>query len=237
VPIPVQLDRSLISDPSLSPVADKVERGERLSDADGVALFSSSDLLAIGHMADRVNLAKNGTRVTFAANHHINPTNICTLRKTCVFCSYARLPKEEGAYRYTMEQIWAEAATANSTMTREFHIVGGLDMKAGLAYYSEMFRGLKERHPQVHIKGLTAVEIAHIARIEKMTVRDTLIALREAGLDTLPGGGAEVFSPGVRATIADKKLSGEEYIRVHREALAGHSQQLDHALWSRRDLR
>jgi aminodeoxyfutalosine synthase len=218
VPISVQLDRSLISDPSLSPVADKVERGERLSDADGVALFSSSDLLAIGHMADRVNLAKNGTRVTFAANHHINPTNICTLRKTCVFCSYARLPKEEGAYRYTMEQIWAEAATANSTMTREFHIVGGLDMKAGLAYYSEMFRGLKERHPQVHIKGLTAVEIAHIARIEKMTVRDTLIALREAGLDTLPGGGAEVFSPGVRATIADKKLSGEEYINVHREA-------------------
>ena len=218
MPNPVQLDRSLISDPSLSPVADKVERGERLSDADGVALFASSDLIAIGHMADRVNLAKNGTMVTFAANHHINPTNICTLRKTCVFCSYARLPKEEGAYRYTMEQIWAEAATANSTLTREFHIVGGLDMKAGLAYYSEMFRGLKERHPQVHIKGLTAVEIAHIARIEKMTVRDTLIALREAGLDTLPGGGAEVFSPGVRATIADKKLSGEEYINVHREA-------------------
>jgi aminodeoxyfutalosine synthase len=214
----VQLDRSLISDPSLSPVADKVERGERLTDADGVALFASSDLIAIGHLADRVNLAKNGTRVTFAANHHINPTNICTLRKTCVFCSYARLPKEAGAYRYTMEQIWAEAATANSTMTREFHIVGGLDMKAGLAYYSEMFRGLKERHPQVHIKGLTAVEVAHIARIEKMSVRDTLIALREAGLDTLPGGGAEVFSPGVRATIADKKLSGEEYINVHREA-------------------
>jgi aminodeoxyfutalosine synthase len=114
--------------------------------------------------------------------------------------------------------VWEEAATANSTLTREFHIVGGLDMKAGLAYYTEMFRGLKERHPQVHIKALTAVEIAHIARIEKMTVRDTLVALREAGLDTLPGGGAEVFSPGVRATIADKKLSGEEYIDVHRTA-------------------
>src|SRR5678815_2575635 len=159
-------------------------------------------------------------RVMFAANQHINPTNVCILRKTCVFCSYARLPKEEGAYRYTMEQVYAEAAGANSTMTREFHIVGGLDMKAGLAYYSEMFRGLKERHPQVHIKGLTAVEIAHIARIEKMSIRDTLIALREAGLDTMPGGGAEVFSPGVRATIADKKLSGEEYIDVHRAAHA-----------------
>src|SRR5437899_6911648 len=91
-------------------------------------------------------------------------------------------------------------------------------MKGGLEYYSEMFRGLKERFPHVHIKALTAVEIAHIARIDKMTIRDTLIALREAGLDTMPGGGAEVFSPGVRATIADKKLSGEEYINVHREA-------------------
>jgi aminodeoxyfutalosine synthase len=214
----LQLDRHLISDPSLYPLADKVERGERLSHDDGVALFSTDDLLGLGHMADAVNRAKNGDRVTFAANHHINPTNICILRKTCVFCSYARLPKEEGAYRYTMEQVYEEAATANSTLTREFHIVGGLDMHAGLAYYQEMFRGLKERFPHVHIKALTAVEIAHIARIEKMSIRDTLVALREAGLDTLPGGGAEVFSPGVRATIADKKLSGEEYINVHREA-------------------
>jgi len=215
---PVRLDRQLISDPSLAPLADKVEAGERLSFDDGVALFRSNDITGIGHLADSVNRAKHGDRVMFAANQHINPTNICILRKTCVFCSYARLPKEEGAYRYSMEQIWEEAATANSTLTREFHIVGGLDMKAGLAYYQEMFRGLKERHPQVHIKALTAVEIAHIARIEKMSVRDTLIALREAGLDTMPGGGAEVFSPGVRATIADKKLSGEEYIAVHREA-------------------
>jgi aminodeoxyfutalosine synthase len=218
VSVRVQLDRRLISEPSLHPLADKVERGERLSHEDGVALFNTDDLLGLGHLADAVNRAKNGDRVTFAANHHINPTNICILRKTCVFCSYARLPKEEGAYRYTMEQVYEEAATANSTLTREFHIVGGLDMHAGLAYYQEMFRGLKQRFPHVHIKALTAVEIAHIARIEKMSIRDTLVALREAGLDTLPGGGAEVFSPGVRATIADKKLSGEEYINVHREA-------------------
>jgi aminodeoxyfutalosine synthase len=218
VPAPIALDRTLISDPALLAVADKIERGVRITQAEGVTLFATNDLIGLGHMADRVNQAKHGKRVTFAANHHINPTNICTLRKTCVFCSYARLPKEDGAYRYTMEQVWAEAAAANSTMTREFHIVGGLDMKAGLAYYTEMFRGLKERHPQVHIKALTAVEIAHIARIDKMSIRETLIALREAGLDTMPGGGAEVFSPGVRATIADKKLSGEEYINVHREA-------------------
>jgi aminodeoxyfutalosine synthase len=215
---PVALDRKLVSDPALASIADKVVSGERLSPDDGVALFRSHDIHGIGAMADAVNRAKYGDRVTFAANQHINPTNICILRKTCVFCSYARLPKEDGAYRYTLEETLAEAATANSTLTREFHIVGGLDMKAGLEYYAEMFRALKREHPHVHIKALTAVEIAHIARIEKMSVKDVLIALRDAGLDTMPGGGAEVFSPGVRATIADKKLAGDEWIDVHRQA-------------------
>jgi aminodeoxyfutalosine synthase len=218
VPVAAAVNRSRIIDPTLFAVADKVERGQRLTADDGAALFRSNDLNGIGTLADAVNTARHGNRVTFAANQHINPTNICTLRKTCVFCSYARLPKEEGAYRYTLEQTLAEAKSANSTLTREFHIVGGLDMKAGFQYYAEMFRALKREHPQVHIKALTAVEIAHIARIDKMSIEEVLIGLREAGLDTMPGGGAEVFSPGVRATIADKKLSGEEYIEVHRIA-------------------
>ncbi len=218
MPTAVAFDRSRISDPVLHAIADRVTAGERLTAADGVALFRTPDLLGLGTLADAVNRAKHGDRVTFAANQHINPTNVCILRTTCVFCSYARLPKEDGAYRYTMDQVWAEAASATDSMTREFHIVGGLDMKAGLAYYAEMFRGLKARHPQVHIKALTAVEIAHIARIEKMSVRDVLVALRDAGLDTMPGGGAEVFSPGVRATIADRKLAGSEWIDVHRVA-------------------
>jgi aminodeoxyfutalosine synthase len=218
VPNAVEFDRSRITDPALQPIAEKVTAGERLTAADGVALFRTADLIGLGTLADAANRAKHGDRVTFASNQHINPTNVCILRQTCVFCSYARLPKEDGAYRYTMDQVWAEAASATGALTREFHIVGGLDMKAGLAYYSEMFRGLKARHPQVHIKALTAVEIAHIARIEKMSVRDVLVALREAGLDTMPGGGAEVFSPGVRATIADRKLAGSEWIDVHRVA-------------------
>jgi len=209
MPAAVALNRGLISDPALRPIADKIERGDRLSTDDGVALFASPDIVGVGAMANAVNRAKHGDHVLFAANQHINPTNIC---------SYARLPKEDGAYRYTLEQVLEEAATANSTLTREFHIVGGLDMKAGLAYYTEMFRALKANFPHVHIKALTAVEIAHIARIDKMSVRETLIALREAGLDTMPGGGAEVFSAGVRATIADKKLAGEQWIAVHREA-------------------
>ena len=220
MPNAVPFDSARLTDRALLPIAEKVRAGERLTREDGVALFRTGDLLGLGALADAVNRARHGDVVTFASNQHINPTNVCILRTTCVFCSYARLPKEAGAYRYTMDQVWEEAASATGSMTREFHIVGGLDMQAGLAYYDEMFRGLKARHPQVHIKALTAVEIAHIARIEKMSVRDVLIALREAGLDTMPGGGAEVFSPGVRATIAEKKLSGAEYIEVHRTAHA-----------------
>jgi aminodeoxyfutalosine synthase len=208
----------VITDPALHAIADGVAAGRRLTPDEGAYLFRTPDLLGLGALADARNRALYGDRVTFAANQHINPTNVCVLRKTCVFCSYARLPKEDGAYRYTLDQVLDEAATANSTLTREFHIVGGLDMKAGLHYYAEMFRALKEKFPHVHIKALTAVEIAHIARIEKMTYEQVLVALRDAGLDTMPGGGAEVFSRGVRATIADRKLAAEEWLDVHRSA-------------------
>lgn len=214
--VPFDLDR--LRDPALRPIGEKLNAGERLSLSDGVTLFTTPDLNGVGAMADAANRARHGDRVTFASNQHINPTNICVLRKTCVFCGYARLPKEEGAYRYSLDQVLAESDRADGTITREFHIVGGLDMQAGLAYYTEMFRALKARHPQVHIKALTAVEIAHIARIEKMSRADVLTALREAGLDTLPGGGAETFSAAVREQIADKKLGGTDYIDVHRTA-------------------
>ncbi len=214
----IALDLGRIKDRGLRAVGEKVVSRTRLSHADAELLFTSPDLLSVGMLADYANRRKHGDVVTFAANQHINPTNVCYLRKTCVFCSFARLPKEDGAYHYTLDQVYAEAEPAASGLTKEFHIVGGLDMKAGLEYYSEMFRGLKARFPHVHIKALTAVEIAHIARIDKMSIEDVLIALREAGLDTLPGGGAEVFGKGVRMTIADKKLAGEDWIEVHRTA-------------------
>jgi aminodeoxyfutalosine synthase len=207
-----------IRDPALFSIADRVAAGQRLSTSDAVTLFRSPDILGVGALADAVNRARHGDVVTFAANQHINPTNVCILRKTCVFCGYARLPKEEGAYRYSLEQVLAEAEPARDGMTKEFHIVGGLDMQAGLEYYTTMFRALKSEFHHVHIKGLTAVEIAHLARIEKMSWEDVLIALREAGLDTLPGGGAETFSLAVREQIADKKLGGADYIGVHRAA-------------------
>ncbi|MGH7711828.1 MAG: radical SAM protein, partial [Gemmatimonadaceae bacterium] len=217
-PAALHVERRALRDSALHPVADKLASGQRLDDSDALTLFQSSDLLAVGALADAVNRARHDDVVTFAANQHINPTNVCVLRKTCVFCGYARLPKEEGAYRYTLEQVMAEAEAARGGLTREFHIVGGLDMQAGLEYYTTMFRALKREFPHVHIKALTAVEIAHLARIEKMPWRDVLIALKEAGLDTMPGGGAETFSLAVREQIANKKLAGADYIDVHRTA-------------------
>lgn len=214
----IEIPFARITDPVVRGVAGRVGAGERLSQADGVALFESRDLTGIGILANAVNRAKHGDVVTFAANQHINPTNICTLRTTCVFCGYARLPKEQGAYRYTLDQVMAEARQAKNGLTREFHIVGGLDMQAGLEYYTTMFRALKAELPHVHIKALTAVEIAHIARIEKLSWAEVLTALREAGLDTMPGGGAETFSAAVREEIARKKLGAADYVGVHRTA-------------------
>jgi aminodeoxyfutalosine synthase len=206
------------TDPRLDPIAEKACAGERLTPADGVALFESDDLLAIGALADLVNRRRNGDRVFLTANQHLNPTNVCVLRATCTFCSFARRPKEDGAYTMTLEEAYHEADLARDTPVREFHVVGGLHPKLSLAYYEDLIRGLKERHPGVEVKALTAVEIAHLARIERSSVDDVLLRLQAAGLDTMPGGGAEVFSTGVRATIAKRKLVAEEWIDVHRRA-------------------
>ena len=192
--------------------------GVRLDRAEGIALFETSDLLGLGAMAAWANSRTNGDRVFFSANQHINPTNVCILRNTCTFCSFARMPKEDGNYTRSLDEVYHEAEQARGMPTREFHIVGGLHPKLRLSYYTDMLRGLKERHPDVHIKALTAVEIAHLARIEKTGFEEVLVALKEAGLTSMPGGGAEVFSTAVRATIAERKLTGEEWIRVHRAA-------------------
>jgi aminodeoxyfutalosine synthase len=210
--------RIVATDPALAPIVEKVLNGERLSRDDGIALFESRDLLTIGALADLVNRRKNGDRVFIVANQHINPTNVCILRATCTFCSYARKPKEEGAYTMPLEQVFDEAEGAKDTVVREFHIVGGLHPKLRLDYYADMIRGLKQRHPGVEIKALTAVEIANLARIEKLSYEDTLVRLKEAGLDSMPGGGAEIFSKAVRSKIADRKLVAEEWIDVHRTA-------------------
>jgi len=216
--MPPTLDLAALRDPALRSIGDKVVAGRRLDHADGLALYATTDLLGLGMLAAFANHRVNGDRVFFSANQHLNPTNVCVLRATCTFCSFARTPKEEGAYTRSLEEVYEEAEQARGMPTTEFHIVGGLHPRLRLSYYTDMLRGLKARHPTVHIKALTAVEIAHLARIEKTTEREVLLALKEAGLTSLPGGGAEVFSTAVRATIAERKLTGEEWIRVHRTA-------------------
>jgi aminodeoxyfutalosine synthase len=213
-----EIDLARLRDPLLRPIADKVMQGGRLTGEDALGLYGTSDLLGLGMLADHANRVRNGDRVFFSANQHINPTNVCILRNTCTFCSFARMPKEEGAYTRSLDEVFHEAAQASGTPTREFHIVGGLHPKLRLGYYTDMIRGLRERHPGVHIKALTAVEIAHLARIEKISEREVLLAMKDAGLTSLPGGGAEVFSTAVRASIAERKLTGAEWLRVHRVA-------------------
>ncbi|MFL5533832.1 MAG: radical SAM protein, partial [Gemmatimonadales bacterium] len=216
--MPGGIDVERLRDPLLRPIAEKVMAGGRLDRDDGLALYATSDLLGLGFLADFTNRLRNGDRVFFSANQHINPTNVCILRNTCSFCSFARMPKEEGAYTRSLEEVFQEAEQASGMPTREFHIVGGLHPKLRLSYYTDLIRGLKQRHPHVHVKALTAVEIAHLARIEKISEREVLLAMKEAGLTSLPGGGAEVFSTAVRATIAERKLTGQEWLRVHRVA-------------------
>src|SRR5207245_6721385 len=141
-----------VRDPTLDSIAEKVSRNERLTRDDALALFQSNDLLTIGRLADQVNRRRNGDRVFFAANQHINPTNVCILRNTCVFCSFARMPKEEGAYTMTLDEVLGEARMARSAPTREFHIVGGLHPKLRLSYYTDIIRRLREAYPGVHVK-------------------------------------------------------------------------------------
>lgn len=220
-PSPMSLEEGIAirpQDRALAPIRRKVEAGERLSFEDGVALFRTHDLLAVGAMADWVNRKKNADRVFFVANQHLNPTNVCILNKVCVFCSYGVAPAAPSAYTMTLDEAFAEAEKAREVGTREFHIVGGLHPKLRLRYYLDLFRGMKERHPAVHIKALTAVEIAHLARIEGMTTLQVLQEMKGAGVDSLPGGGAEVFGPAVRMEIADRKLGADEWLRIHREA-------------------
>ena len=211
-------DPGTLRDALLRPVAEKVLAGRRLDAADARVMYATPDILGLGRMADWKNRTLNGDRVFFSANQHINPTNVCILRNTCTFCSFARMPKEDGHYTRSLDEVYHEAEQARGMPTKEFHIVGGLHPKLPLSYYTDMIRGLKERHPQVHIKALTAVEIAHLARIEKISTVEALQRLKDAGLTSMPGGGAEVFSTAVRATIAERKLTGEEWLRIHREA-------------------
>jgi aminodeoxyfutalosine synthase len=205
-----------ISDSRLEPIAGKVLAGERLSFDDGVALFRTNDLLAVGWLANHVREKRHGDICYYNVNRHINPTNVCVAH--CRLCAFGRSPDAPGAYTYALEEIYQRAAQGVSEGATEFHIVGGLHPTLTFDHYLEMIRGLKQRFPHVHLKALTMVEIGYFSRITKLPPRDVLLRLKEAGVDSMPGGGAEIFNPRVRKVICDHKTSGRLWLDIARTA-------------------
>ncbi len=208
-PKPFQTD-----DARLEPIAAKVRRGERLNFDDGVMLYGSPDILAVGWLANSVREKMHGDVAYFNVNRHINPTNVCVA--ACRLCAFGRKKGAEGSYTMALEQAWETAASGYSEAVTEFHIVGGLHPDLPLEYFLDLVHGLKERFPKVHIKAFTMVEIAFLARRAKLTVPETLKKLKAAGVDSMPGGGAEIFADRVRHIICDHKIDGDEWLETAR---------------------
>jgi len=202
----------------LREIAAKVRDGVRLDASDALTCFTTPHLLPLGRLADTVRRRRHGNRTFFNVNRHINPTNVCVYTYNCKFCSFAALPGEDHAWEMSHEDVYAHAAEQGGNAVTEFHIVGGLHPDLPMAWYEEMLRGLQARFPDAHLKAFTAIEIGWFAKREKLSIEEVLRRLRDAGLGSLPGGGAEIFHPAVREIICDGKLDADEWIEVHRVA-------------------
>lgn len=203
-------------DPRLAPIAEKIHAGTRLDYNDAVALYRSPDILAVGWLANLVRERMHGNIAYFNVNRHINPTNVCVA--ACRLCAFGRKKDTPGAYTMALEEAFAAAASGYTEAVTEFHIVGGLHPDLPFEYFLDLVRGLKERFPQVHVKAFTMVEVAFFAKRAKLTISECLEKMKEAGVDSMPGGGAEIFSERVRSIICDHKIDGGQWIDVAREA-------------------
>jgi aminodeoxyfutalosine synthase len=211
-----KMSELILTDQRLKPIADKVIGGERLSLEDGIALYRSPDLLAVGWLANHEREKRHGNITYYNVNRHINPTNVCVAH--CKLCAFGRDPNAPGAYNFALEEIYQRAEQGVREGATEFHIVGGLHPDLSFDYFLEMIRGLKQRCPGIHLKAFTMVEVGYFARIAKLSVKEVLIKLKEAGVDSLPGGGAEIFHPRVRKIICDHKVSGQMWLSIARQA-------------------
>ena len=200
----------------LAGVADRVDAGERLSREDGLLLESSTDIIAVGALADRVRRRLHGRRAHFIRNQHLNYSNICV--NSCRFCAFSRREGQEGAYRMTLEEVREKIEGRRENRISEVHIVGGLDPELPWSYYVDLLGLIKELRPEAHIQAFTCVEIAHFAEKFGKPVEDVLRELREAGLGSIPGGGAEVFSGRIRAELCATKLSPEGWLEIAKTA-------------------
>ncbi|MHC5113155.1 MAG: radical SAM protein [Planctomycetota bacterium] len=209
-------------DPALVPIADKVRRGERLTSEDGHVLYETPDLWTVCGLADRVRRRLHGDVAYYNVNRHLNYSNVCAL--SCSFCAFYRKKGADGAYEHSIDEVRAEALAARDAGATEMHIVGGLHPYLPLSYYTEMVAAIREAAPQIHIKAFTAVEIVHLARVAKRGregyegIKSILRELRDAGLGSLPGGGAEVFDDRVHDEAYKGKIRAGKWLDVHRAA-------------------
>lgn len=199
-------------EPSLRTIQDKVSAGERVSEEDALALFLSRDIHAVGEMADFANRRMNGDRVYFIVNRHINPTNICVNR--CKFCAFSKGREEPFAYTMTMDEILSRAEEARFQNATELHIVGGLHPDLPFDFYLRMLRALRDRFPEMHLQAFTAVEIDYFSQITGLPLEEVICQLRNAGLGSLPGGGAEIFDPEIRNRICPEKIKGDRWLEI-----------------------
>ncbi len=208
-------------DPSLREIADKVEDGERLSFDEGLALYTSGDLNAVGKLADFVRRKKHGLATYYNVNRHFNHTNICVA--DCKFCGFYRRARAEDAYTHSVESALDIAREAVNEGATELHIVGGLNSKLPFEYYTDLFSSLKREFPRLHLKALTMVELDFFARFYKMSDEEVIEKLHAAGMDSCPGGGAEIFREPTRSRICDHKCDGPRWLelagKVHKAGL------------------
>jgi aminodeoxyfutalosine synthase len=201
----------------LADIDDKLQAGERLTLDDGVRLFDSPDLLAVGWLANREREKRHGARTYFNYNLRLEPTNVC--EASCLFCSFARLqPGMPEAYTMPLEEAWDKLRQRANQPLTELHIVNGLNPHLPFSYYTDLLRGFKRIRPGIHLKCFTAVEIAYFSDLYGMTDEQVLRELIDAGLDSLPGGGAEIFAERVRRKICHDKADADRYLSIHRLA-------------------
>jgi aminodeoxyfutalosine synthase len=201
----------------IADIGERVAAGERLSLEDGIRLFESVDLLAVGWLANRERERRHGDRTYFNYNIRLEATNVCVA--SCLFCSFARLkPGDPGAYTMSLEEAWDKLRSRSHQALTEVHVVNGLHPDLPFDYYTELLRGFKRIRPDVHLKCFTAVEIAFFADLYGKTDEQVLRELMAAGLDSLPGGGAEIFAERVRRKIAHDKCGTDRYLDIHRIA-------------------
>ena len=198
----------------LADIAKKVFDKKRITPEEGLYLFEHASLGFLGTLANFIREEKNGKNTYFNRNFHIEPTNVCIY--TCTFCSYSRLIKErKDGWEYTLDEMMDIVRKYDQEPVTEVHIVGGVLPKYDVSFYAELFKTIKKHRPDLHIKALTPVEYHYIFKKEKISVEEGMVLMLEAGLDSMPGGGAEIFHPEIRDQIAGGKCSGEEWLRIH----------------------